>query len=41
LCPASGYDLVMPKSTSGELIMILQLPEIFVLDLCLDLNINA
>jgi hypothetical protein len=35
LCSTSGYNLFMPKYTSSELIMILYLPEIFILDLCL------
>ena len=41
LCPTSGYDLFMPEYTSGELIMMLYLPEIFIPELCLDLNIIA
>jgi hypothetical protein len=41
LCSTFACDLSMPTFTSGKLITILHLPEIFILDLCLVLNVNA
>jgi hypothetical protein len=41
LCSTDGYDLFMPKYTSGELIIVLYPLKIFILDLCLIFNVIA
>jgi hypothetical protein len=41
LCPTYGYSLKMRKFTIVEFIMILELLEIYILHLCLVLNLIA
>jgi hypothetical protein len=41
LFPTAAFYLFMPKCTSGELITILYLSEIFILEICLFFFVNA